>query len=193
MPWRIVSMREERIEFVREALNPKRNITLKDLCLSYNISPKTGYKWINKFYQGGENSLEDTTRKPLTCPSKIDPEVEECIILIRKQYSHWGPKKIRVEMINFFGHLKTPSAGSIGNILNKNNLSNHRVYRKHVAKTAPLGECLTSNDIWMYDFKGWFLTNDGKKCEPLTITDGFSRYLLQCKHMPRKRGIDVWS
>jgi putative transposase len=193
MPWRIVSMKEERIEFVREALNPKRNITLKDLCLSYNISPKTGYKWINKFYQGGENSLEDTTRKPLTCPSKIDPEVEECIILIRKQYSHWGPKKIRVEMINFFGHLKTPSAGSIGNILNKNNLSNHRVYRKHVAKTAPLGECLKSNDIWMYDFKGWFLTNDGKKCEPLTITDGFSRYLLQCKHMPRKRGIDVWS
>ena len=48
------------------------------------------------------------------------------------------------------------------------------------------------NDTWMYDFKGWFRTGDGQICEPLTITDGFSRYLLHCQHMPRKRGCDVW-
>jgi putative transposase len=193
MPWRIVSMTEERIKFLSEALDPKRNISFRDLCLSFNISTKTGYKWLNRFYQGGENHLENISRKPLTCPSKISPEVEECIILIRKDYPSWGPKKIRVEIMNYFSHLKTPSEGSIGNVLSKNSLSNHRLYRKHVAKTAPLGECLEPNDIWMYDFKGWFLTADGKKCEPLTITDGFSRYLLQCKHMPRKRGCDVWN
>ena len=45
----------------------------------------------------------------------------------------------------------------------------------------------------MYDFKGWFNTGDGSKCEPLTITDGFSRYLLACEHMKRKREQDVWA
>ena len=59
--------------------------------------------------------------------------------------------------------------------------------------TAPLRECLAPNDVWMYDFKGWFKTADGAKCEPLTVTDGFSRFLFECKHMARKRSSDVWN
>lgn len=95
-------------------------------------------------------------------------------------------------MANEYGHLVLPSEGTIGNILRKHGLSESRVYRRHVAKTAPLTECQLSNHAWMYDFKGWFLTGDGKKCEPLTVTDGFSRYLFACEHMERKRAIDVW-
>jgi len=52
--------------------------------------------------------------------------------------------------------------------------------------------CNESNDLWSYDFKGYFKLGDGSICEPLTITDGFSRYLICCKHMSRKRGTDVW-
>lgn len=192
MPWRIVSMKEERLIFILEYLNPQRGVPFIDLCKKYNISTKTGYKWVNRFLSGGENNLIDSSRKPLTCPTKISLEVEECIISIRKQYPCWGPKKIRAEMLHYFDHLILPSEGSIGNILKRNELSNRRLYRRHVAKTAPLENCLEPNDIWMYDFKGWFLTGDGKKCEPLTITDGFSRYLLTCEHMARKRGLDVW-
>jgi len=193
MPWRIISMKEERLTFVLEYLDAQRRIPFVDLCRKYNVSTKTGYKWVNKFLSGGEDNLIDSSRKPLTCPSKISSEVEECVISIRKQYPTWGPKKIHVEMLCLFDHLETPSEGSIGNILKRNDLSSRRLYRKHVAKTAPLEECLKPNDIWMYDFKGWFLTGDGKKCEPLTITDGFSRYLLACEHMPRKRECDVWN
>jgi hypothetical protein len=31
------------------------------------------------------------------------------------------------------------------------------------------------------DFKGWFRLGDGTRCDPLTVTDAFSRYLLCCK------------
>jgi hypothetical protein len=31
------------------------------------------------------------------------------------------------------------------------------------------------------DFKGWFRLGDGSRCDPLTVTDAFSRYLLCCK------------
>ena len=35
------------------------------------------------------------------------------------------------------------------------------------------------------DYKGWFLLGNGRQCHPLTITDGFSRYLLRCRAFPR--------
>ena len=40
---------------------------------------------------------------------------------------------------------------------------------------------LTPNDTWCADFKGHFKTGDGLYCYPLTVTDGYSRYLLGCQ------------
>lgn len=192
MPWRIMSTVDERKKFIDEALCIHRHMSFIDLCENYNISTKTGYKWLSRFKKNGEKGLEDLSRAPFSQPTKISNEVESTVIAIRQQFSKWGPKKIRVELINHYNELPTPSEGSIGNILSRNNLSNDRIYRKHVAQTAPLGDCKEPNDTWMYDFKGWFRTGDGQKCEPLTVTDGFSRYLLHCQHKPRKRGCDVW-
>jgi transposase InsO family protein len=33
------------------------------------------------------------------------------------------------------------------------------------------------NEEWSIDFKGWFRTADGTRCNPLTLTDAASRYL----------------
>jgi hypothetical protein len=35
-----------------------------------------------------------------------------------------------------------------------------------------------NNHVWTVDFKGWFRTRDGKRVEPLTVRDLFSRYVL---------------
>jgi len=37
------------------------------------------------------------------------------------------------------------------------------------------------NKTWTADFKGHFRTRDGFYCYPLTIADGFSRYLIRCQ------------
>jgi hypothetical protein len=42
------------------------------------------------------------------------------------------------------------------------------------------------------DFKGWFLTGDGTHCEPLTLSDAHSRYLLRCQAVARTDGDHVW-
>jgi hypothetical protein len=39
------------------------------------------------------------------------------------------------------------------------------------------------NDVWCADFKGWFWLGNGAKCNPLTISDEYSRYLLKCEGM----------
>ena len=42
---------------------------------------------------------------------------------------------------------------------------------------------IRSNDVWAVDFKGRFHTQDGEKCDTLTITDLASRYVLCCQVM----------
>jgi hypothetical protein len=50
--------------------------------------------------------------------------------------------------------------------------------RKRVVVEAP-------NDLWTVDFKGWWTTRDGRRCEPLTVRDAFSRYILALRILPR--------
>jgi transposase InsO family protein len=42
----------------------------------------------------------------------------------------------------------------------------------------PTSQILAPNDVWSADFKGQFRTGSGRYCYPLTVADGFSRYLL---------------
>jgi hypothetical protein len=42
--------------------------------------------------------------------------------------------------------------------------------------------------VWAVDFKGWFRTGDGQRCDPLTITDVHSRYLLKCQRVEQPDG-----
>jgi putative transposase len=192
MPWKVTNMTEHRKNFILAAKNPQRIITFVELCAEYNISTKTGYKWLDRFEDKGDEGLKDLPRTPLTSPSKISTEVEQAVILIRNEFPKWGPKKILAEMQTSCSYLIMPSEGSIGNILSKHGLSHQRMYRRHVAQTAPLSHCVNSNDVWTYDFKGWFLTGNNAKCEPLTLNDASSRFSLLIKHMARKRSEDVW-
>jgi hypothetical protein len=41
-----------------------------------------------------------------------------------------------------------------------------------------------SNHVWTVDFKGWFCTQDGRRTEPLTVRDLFSRYVLSIRLLP---------
>jgi transposase InsO family protein len=41
------------------------------------------------------------------------------------------------------------------------------------------------NQLWCMDFKGYFATGDGKRCDPFTITDAHTRYLIRCQIVSR--------
>jgi len=66
-----------------------------------------------------------------------------------------------------------------------------RVFRSRVrsardaARKQPEIDPSVANESWAADFKGWFRTGDGICCEPLTVSDGCSRYLLACEATPR--------
>ena len=48
----------------------------------------------------------------------------------------------------------------------------------NVVEKAPSVSADKPNDLWTVDFKGWWKSHDGDRCEPLTVRDAFSRYVL---------------
>ena len=40
------------------------------------------------------------------------------------------------------------------------------------------------NEIWTVDFKGWWHGANGQRCEPLTVRDEWTRYVLEVRAMP---------
>jgi transposase InsO family protein len=55
--------------------------------------------------------------------------------------------------------------------------------RQHHPKPSPPGgkpdvRAEKSNALWTADYKGWWRTGDMRRCEPLTVRDQFSRFVL---------------
>jgi transposase InsO family protein len=51
--------------------------------------------------------------------------------------------------------------------------------------SEPFSEVTAPNQLWCMDFKGYFSTGDGTRCDPFTITDAHSRYLIRCQIVSR--------
>src|SRR5437762_3017851 len=77
------------------------------------------------------------------------------------------------------------AASTIGDLLRREGLSAARRRRRTaVPVTQPFLPIHEPNDLWCIDFKGWFRTADGARCDPLTITDADTRFLIDCRIVP---------
>ena len=91
------------------------------------------------------------------------------------------------------GETEWPAASTIGALFDREGLTvKRRLRRRSPPSSAPFGHCGAANDVWCIDFKGWFLTGDGTHCEPLTLSDAHSRYLLRCQALARTDTDHVW-
>jgi putative transposase len=155
------------------------------------VSRKTIYKWLERHEAGGLAGLADRSRAPQHCPSKVSEEVIAQIIAARQRWS-WGPRKLRVKLMAAQPHINWPAESTIGEVLQRAGLV-HR--RKPRVRTPPYGQpfadVAAANQTWCADFKGWFRTGDGMRCDPLTISDAHSRYLLRCHITPKTDGPHV--
>lgn len=192
MAWGEIKVEEQRKLFVKACI--AGDLTIADLCRLYEISRDTGYKWLNRFKEDGLEGLKDKSRAPLVQAFATDPSLEKQIIDIRIQYPTWGPKKVRALLERNFPKVPWPSTTTIGNLFDKHGLTVARKYRRRVPpRTEPLAHCQQPNDVWCMDFKGYFMTMDGEKCDPFTLTDACSRFLIRCVILDFNRTEQVWS
>jgi len=150
-----------------------------ELCARYGISRKTGYKWVSRFLQGGYSALGDKSRRPQTCPHRTATAKEDVILDIRRHHPFWGAKKLLKLCRRRQPKWTWPARSTTCSILKRNGLIPEKRRRRPLGHPGrPMLKMNAPNDIWTTDYKGEFKTLDGRYCYPLTVADGFSRFLL---------------
>ena len=172
MSWKEVTLMSQRLEFVCLAVKEGANIS--ELCRRFNISRKTGYKFLNRFRDKGIKGLYDQTRKPRKSPNRTTKANEKMILDIRDKYPTWGGRKLK-RRLEDLGFSNLPSPSTITAILQRHQRismpeSHKRRAFRRFCRPRP-------NDLWQMDFKGYFQALDGS-CHPLTILDDHSRFSL---------------
>lgn len=184
MPWKETCVMDERLKFVGEYLKQERSVSA--LCRQFGISRKTGYKLIGRYADEGAGGLFDRSRAPLGHPQEVSQEMVLLVLSIRDAHASWGPKKVWDWLCGHCPVVPLPSASTIGRILARHGRIVPRLHRRRTPPyTQPFVSCTKANDVWCADFKGWFRTGDRLRCDPLTVTDAFSRYALACRALPR--------
>lgn len=169
---------DQREAFVLARLRGDR--AMSELCREFGISRKTGYKWEQRFFDGGVPNLIDRSSRPSELANATPDEVVERIIKARQAHPTWGPKKLYEILCRGDPKLALPALSTIAAILKRNGLVKvRRVRRRTPQITFPLAAAKAPNDVWCTDFKGKFRV-DRRYCHPLTITDACSRSVLRC-------------
>ena len=165
-----------KIEFVERA---EKGEKISQLCREFGVSRTTGHKWIKRFRELGYGGLDEESRRPKTTPLATAEELVVAAIEARDAHPRWGPEKLRVLLARRFGE-QTPTARTIARILRRASRVQARRKRRpaSVVERAPEVQAETSNDVWTVDFKGWWRAANGQRCEPLTVRDAWSRYVL---------------
>jgi putative transposase len=175
---------EERLRFVHEF--HRLDVSMARLCRDFGISRKTGYKWLARFDEQGRGGLHDASHAAVMHPNATARGVEEFIARLRRLHPSWGPKKLRRLLRLKAPAEPWPAASTIGEILRRHGLSKpQRRVKRTPPSTSPLTHATEPNSVWCIDFKGWFRTRNGVRCDPLTMSDAFSRYVL-CSDVVRQ-------
>lgn len=180
MPWSQTSPMDQKTQFIADYL--RGTLSFTELCQLYGISRKTGYKWVDRYLHQGPAGLEEQSRRPRKSPHQTSPEIVAAIIEVRQRHPTWGAKKLLAILQKRHPNWLLPCRSTVCDILKRHDLVPKKPRRRHIGHPGkPNSQILAPNDIWSADFKGQFKTGDGIYCYPLTVTDGFSRYLLGCQ------------
>jgi len=190
MPWKETNAMNERVKFIGDYL--KQEYSLTDLCRAYGISRTTAYKWVNRYQEQGVKGLEKRSRAPHHPAQTVATEVKQAVVTLRQRYPYFGPKKLRVKLVESEPAQHWPAPSTIGEILQEAGLVVSRRRKPHPCPSErPLTALDAVNRVWSMDFQGDFPTGDGTRCFPLTVADACSRYLLGCQGLRETRGAGV--
>ena len=179
MPW-TETRPMQRLDFIRACHAGTDSFSA--LCRLFGISRKTGYKWLGRFEPSDPASLFDRSRTPHSHSRTIPPDIVSHLTALRQKHPDWGPKKLRMWLLNHQARFPVPAASTIGDILKREGLvPDKKRTRRTPGNRQPLTDIRAVNQVWSADFKGKFRLLSRAYCYPFTLTDNHSRYLLSCQ------------
>ena len=171
---------DQRMQFIVDYQRGLQSVT--ELAERFDISRKTAYKWIERHEAGGAAGLADRSRRPQSCPHETPQAIVDAVLEARRHHPRWGAKKLLRILRRKDPRESWPARTTVCDLLKRHDLvpkTRRRPPLSHPGR--PLTPMTAPNEIWTADFKGQFKTRDGAYCYPLTLVDGYSRYLLACQ------------
>ena len=176
----------ERVRFVLDV--ERGELTVSELCERYGVSRKTGYKWLERFEEGGAEGLVERARRPHHSPNATRRLVAEGLEELRRRHPTWGAGKLLRILGRRHPSWTLPARSTGCELLKRAGLVRQRRRSSKPGHPGPpLSVMAEPNAVWSADFKGHFKTRDGVYCYPLTVSDGYSRYLLGCQALRSTR------
>jgi putative transposase len=173
MPWKEFLVLEERVRFVLAV--KRKSESFVSVCRRFGISRKTGYKWWQRYQAGGVKVLGDASRRPRHRGKMHDFVWRMRLRKVRQEHPRWGAKKLRRLLQRAFAQARgVPAVSTLSRWLVELHLvkkQQRRARRGPVLPWRGVQAPKGCNQVWTIDFKGWFRTGDGRRCEPLTVRD----------------------
>jgi putative transposase len=178
MLWREIYPTEEKTRFIAVVLAAEESTAVS--CAEFGISRKTGYKWLTRYHARGPGGLYELSRAPQRVPSAISDAQVAAIVEVRRAHPSLGAKEAAGQA------QRTRAVRTLARAEHDWGIT-APAWVDASTQTAPprgahprdaLKVAVAANDLWCIDFKWRFRTGDRARCDPLTVSDAFSRYLL---------------
>jgi putative transposase len=177
MPWKETCVKNERTIMISEYVSG--DFSIAEVARRRGVSRKTVYKWIERYEREPTQGLQDASRAPHHHPNAISPQIEAAILAWKAKRPLWGAPKIHSKLT---GMANCPAESTVSNVLRRQGLTRQvRRRSQPPSNGGPMQGLLGPNELWCVDFKGWFRLGNGQRCDPLTTSDAYSRYLLCCQ------------
>ena len=141
MPFAETQVMDQRQRFVHDTHCSL--LSFAELCRRYGISRKTGYKWVERWLDGGPEGLQDRPSRPCTSPLATPAELVEVILEVRRKHTDYGAKKVTWYLQRNRPELQLPSLTTVHNILHRHGLVPERrgltglICRESAVPSAP--------------------------------------------------------
>lgn len=183
MPFTETCRMEERVRMLADY--DTGNWSVSELCRRYGVCRDTFYAWRRRRESGASDWFMDRSHAPAHCPHRTEAALREAIISLRRRFPYLGPRKLLPKLAREAPDIAWPAASTIGDILKQAGLITPvKRRRRPIDQQRPFAAVTAANDEWSTDFKGWFRTADQERIDPLTIADGYSRFLIDVRIVP---------
>lgn len=177
MPWKQSTDLEQRERLVLAML--RRREPVQVICRQWGISRQTAYKYLRRYRREGRSGLKAMRRGPKQRHGVAWVRYARLIQQKRRRQPTWGARKLRWWLREHQPYRRVPSERTVERWLQSAGLIRRRRPRARPPQWQPrVRQVRRSNAVWTFDWKGWYLTGDGTKFEPLTVRDLGSRCLL---------------
>ena len=173
---------DQRVAFIADWLRDEWTMT--ELAARYGISRKTAYKWVDAVRgRSGARAGASGRARPQPCTGARWPRpCAAAMLALRRAHPTGGRRSCgrccgereprRLAGAEHDGRSAAPRGAEPA-------AAARAVHR--AADAAAWRRRRRPNDVWTADFKGWFRTRDGTRCDPLTVADACSRFVLCCR------------